>query len=369
MGDLPTRADFFSVGRKSIAITSGLRINPRVVDIPGSDLNIILGAMSLMSEETIAALAVCLQGSFIETASGDQLDRVAFDRFGLARLAATPATVDLTLTRPAAGPAGTYPAGSRVQTPTGAQFATNTDAVFAGATLTVAVSATALIAGPENNVAAGLVTQFLDAPFDPTLTVTNAAGAAGGAEAEDDIAFRGRLRQFFPTIRRGVIGAIEFGAIQVPGVAVARAIEVENGGTGLPAAAVSLFVADSNGLSTATMVQAVVDALIEFRAAGIPVLVTGGALAPPIPITWRLGFETGVNQVEVQEQIRAVSIAVAQFLRPGETLYRSALIAAARTVLGAIINDGSLVSPFGDVTPFPGNLVIRVQNADVTFVT
>jgi uncharacterized phage protein gp47/JayE len=121
------------------------QINPAVVDVPGSDVNLLLGSGSVMGEEVVAALAANLQGLFVQTARADRLDRIAFDRYGLTRFPANSATVDLTLSRPAPGAAGTYDAGSRVQTANGVQFATDIDVVFAGADTTKTVGGTALI--------------------------------------------------------------------------------------------------------------------------------------------------------------------------------------------------------------------------------
>jgi uncharacterized phage protein gp47/JayE len=366
---LPSRADLFAIGRRSLTISPTPRINPSVVDIPGSDLNLVVGSQSLMGEEIVARLAVCMLGLWVETATGPALDRVAFDRYGLTRFPATPARIDLTLTRPAPGVGGTYPAGSRVQTTDGTQFQVDTDVVFAPADTTKSVTGTALVSGPDGNVAAFAVAQLADAPFDSSLTVFNLTGAAGGAEAESDQAFRGRIRDFFPTVRRAVLGAIEFGALEVAGVAVARAIEINNPNSGFPAAFVQLIIADQAGQSTGALETLVANSLIDFRALGIPVEVLGGQLLTPGPtIQWRGAFETGVDQAVVAAQVRAVTVAVGSTLGPGETLFRSALLAAGRTVAGFIVSDTSLVAPIGDTVPTSVNLVIRIAPESVLFV-
>lgn len=383
MADLPSRTDLFQVGRRSLITTPGLRVNPKSVDVEGSDINVLLGAMSLMGEEVVASVAVCMRGLFVETAEGDRLDRVAFDRYQLTRLPAAPATVTLTFRRPNAGfGAFTYTAGSRIQTPSGTVFATDLDTVFGAADLEKTAPATALVAGPEGNVPAETITQFVDQPADASLTSTNEdtggapgaasfipGGAAGGVDAETDPEFRARILDFFPTVRRGTIGAIEFGARLVPGVAVARAIEIENviGGQPIPACLVQLIVSDRNGGFSQAMLQQVRDILIQFRAAGIPVQVTGGVVANQL-VQWRIAFVSGFNQQKVQDEVRAVTSAAAQFLRPGETLYKSALIAAARTVPGAVIDAASLVLPLGDTIPVDLTQLLRIPTENVSFL-
>ena len=183
-----TRAEAFAVGRAAVAGTPGIRLNPAVADIPGSDLNLVIGTDSVIGEEVVSRGASAMRGVFAETARGAQLDRVAYDRYGLVRFSATPASVDLVLTRPLPGVAtpGTYSAGSVVQTADGVQFGLDTDAVFGNFDVTVLVSATCTTVGASTNVAPSTVTAFSTSPFDATLTVNNPASAAGGTDTESD---------------------------------------------------------------------------------------------------------------------------------------------------------------------------------------
>lgn len=368
MGDLPNRLSLFQVGRRFITTSPDPLINPAVVDVSGSDLNLLVGAASLMGEEVVSAIAACMQGLWVETATRDKLARVAFDRYGLVIQSANPATVDLLLSRPPPGSPtpGTYAASSRIQTADGTQFFTNVDAVFGSTATSVTVAATAVVAGPGGNVKANTLTSFADPPFDSNLTVTNPASAAGGQDAETDDDFKARIRGFFPTLRRGTLGAIEFGARQVPGVAVARAIEVVNP-YGVPSGAVQLIVGDRDGGFSSLMLQAVRDILIQYRAAGIPVFVTGG-IVTNVPVTWDLDFAAGVDTSARAEEVRAVTVAVSQFLAGGETLLRSSLIAGARAVPGVIVRDTSLVTPAGDVVPTDVSQLLRVDPSTVTFI-
>jgi uncharacterized phage protein gp47/JayE len=371
MADLPNRSVLFQVGRRYLLASPNTRINPRMVDVPGSDVNLITGLASIMGEAVVAEQAGCMSGLFVETASGPALDRVVYDRYKLTRFPAAPATVTLTLTRPtAAFGAFSWSAGSRVQTVGGTQFATDTDVVFSGAQLTTTVNATAMIAGVDGNVPAATLTQFTDAPADTTLTCSNVdtgvvgtstfipGGAAGGVEAEEDPDFRARAFGFFPTLRRGVLGAIEYAALQITGVAVAKAIEIlppESSGY------VQLIIADSAGGYSASMLRKVRDKLLEYRALGIYVLVTGGIVVN-VPVTWKLAYTTGVDQSRVQQDVRAVTVAVAQFLSPGQTL-----LSGGRAVPGAIINDTSLVTPLGDTLPVDNAHLIRIDPNTITF--
>ena len=366
--EFPTRGELFSIGRAAVAATPNIKINPAMVDVPGSDLNLAVGVPSVMGEECSARAAMALRGAFAELARGSALDRVLFDRYGLLRFSAQPATVDLVLSRPGPGTlADTIPAGSVVQTPDGIQFGLDVDSVWGSGDLSDTVSATALVNGSGGNVVAGSVTSWGATLFDPSITVTNPSPASGGIDAENDVQFLGRARGFFPTVARGTLGAIEFGAKQVPGIAVATATEIVNSTTGYPAAVVQLVVGDQNGNASSALLKAVANALLAYRAAGIYVQVISGIVFQQ-SVQWELAFATGIDEALAVSRVRAVTVAVAQFLAPGSTLLRSSLISAAQSVPGVIVNDSSLALPAGDVVPTSPQQMIRVAAGDVTFL-
>jgi uncharacterized phage protein gp47/JayE len=366
------RQTLFQVGRRAIVGTPNIRINPAVVDIPGSDLNLAVGIDSVIGEEVVSRGAAAMRGAFAELARKSQLDRVIYDRSGLMRFSATPANVDLVLTRPTPGSAtpGVYSSGSVVKTADGTiQFGLNTDVTFGNYDVTKTVSATATVAGEDTNAPAGTVTAFSTPPFDATLTITNPKSAAGGTDAEDDIPFLGRYRAFFPTLSKATLGAIEYGAMQVPGVAVATATEIINPSSGFPAAINQLVIGDKFGNADSTTIQKVSDKLLEYRAGGLPVIVIGGTVVYQ-SVRWQLAFQTGFDEDLCVSRVRAITVAIAQFLPPGPAngiLYRSSLIAAAKQVPGVIVSDSSLLFPLGDVVPESVEKMIRIPTTSVTF--
>lgn len=366
--DLPNRDDLFTVGRRFVRTAPNTRINPNLVDVAGSDLNLIVGVPSLMGEAVVAAMARCQAGQFFDSSRKDQLDRLASDRLGLPRKPENPATVDLLLARPTAvAGGGTVAASSRVQTADGTAFSLDVDVVFGSGVLSQTGTGTALVAGVGGNVAAGAIRTFLDAPFDATIVPSNPTPAAGGAAAESDAAFKGRIRGFFATIRRGVLGAIEFGATTVPGVAVSKAYEVENPGTGLPGGAVELIIGDANGNATTDMIQAVRDVMLTYRAAGIPVIVSSGIVVREL-VSWLLSYQTGIDTKQAQSNVRAITVALNQFNAPGAPMRRATLLSGASSVPGVIVAHESLVAPAGDVFPVDNNHIIRVLPEDVSFL-
>lgn len=367
--DLPDRSDLFAAARRYAKAQPNTRINPAVIDVPGSNMNLIFGGASLMGEMISASWAKCIRGLFVSTAIGSQLDQVIYDRFGITRKPAAAATDDLVLSRPTFGAGGgTIPAGSRVTTPSGSIFALATDVVFGGTDLLRHGSGVAAIVGASQNVPAGSINAFVDQPFDSTITVNNnASPAAGGTDQETDAQFRGRALSFFLTLRRGILGAIQYGATTVDGVSVATAFDIVNPGTALPAGAVQLIVADDNGNASSLMIQAVINQMLEFRAGGIPVFVSGGAVNFQ-QVIYRLAFQAGVDTVAASEAVRATASAFSQFLRPGQSLLESDLAAAARAVPGVIFRADSLVVPVGDIDTTSNSQILRVRPQDISFL-
>jgi hypothetical protein len=315
-------------------------------------------------------MAHCLRGAFIDAAEDAQLDRVVADRFNITRKSTQPALIDLVFARPTdGGGIGTIPAGTTCSTAAGTTFTTDVDAPFGATDLTIpVVAATCSTAGPQGNVPAGAggVTSINDAVFDTTITVSNPNPAAGGANQETNAQLRARARSFFATIRRGVLGAMVTAAQSADAVAVANAFEVVNP-DGMPAAAVQLVIADANGNFTSGMIQQVKNLLLQYRAAGIPVFVTGGTVVFEQVIWAGLEYADNVNSQNAQSQVAAVTSAITQFMAPGAKLQRSVLFAAAQTIPGVIVPDSALLEPAGDIVPETNSTILRVRPQDVSF--
>ncbi|TAL42187.1 MAG: hypothetical protein EPN91_09020, partial [Salinibacterium sp.] len=147
--DLPSRDELFQRFRAALLSSAGTRISPRELDRPGSDVNLIAAAAALLGEEIVTRQAQQIAGLFEDTATGNQLDRVVFDRKGVARNGAAPSVLTFSLSRPtiAAGAGtivgglpGSTPAPTRVQNQAGtvylltqsASFTANPDATGLG---------------------------------------------------------------------------------------------------------------------------------------------------------------------------------------------------------------------------------------------
>ena len=325
------------------------------------DLTFIEGDITLaqlhgaaaMADAVLRFAAQACKATFIDGAEGDELNALVDDHLGIQRTPSTPAQATVEFSRPESGgsePAGTIDAGTTLATDFDAngdqvQFVTDANVVWAADELgPKSVSVTALIDGRDGNVDAAKIVQIIDLPtFDPTFTVTNPAAAGGGNDEETDAELRTRARDFFATLRRGTLAALEYGALQVDSVRVAAA--TEDLGTGIT----TVRVTDSDGNSTAEMVQDVITELDNWRCAGSTVLVVGGSqllVDMTVALTVRDEYDVAA-QADVLAD--AVTARLAK-LKPGGVMYLDSVVGA----LIAVAPDDIWEVEFTAITTTPG---------------
>jgi len=369
VADVPTQLDLFDAGRRE-ALLSPTRFDAAIIDVPGSDVNILFNVAATMGEEVARFLQAGFNGLFLSTANGDALDRWVFDRYGLTRFEAQSAVATLQLTRADTAVGVTIPSGSTFSTIDGQVFETVVDAVFAaGNGGPLFVSAVAQRTGTEGNVAAGTITVvtaslpvqdiLVDNPniLDEEGNIIEPGAAAGGRAAETDDEFRERARQFFVNARRGTKSAIEFGALQVPRVAQATAIENLNTETGDPGFRVQLNIADVDGQSNPALAEEVSESLDEFRALGVPVSIINAIPEYVNIVAEGLQFEAGANTAAVLSEARNRILAVVNGIPPAEILRRAAIINALESTELLIVPNDALIEPAGDLVPTLGTVI------------
>ena len=326
---------------------------PDLQVLQGDVTDAMLCGIAAAGDADIRQSAIEFSHTFLDTSDGDALTRVADDRYGIQRVEATEAIGQVTIARSSSGAAVTLIAGTRIRTPADAAgqsilFELDAPASFSlGSNTPVVVAATAVEGGRDGNVGAGTNTEFVSAPSDSTITVTNVAGFAGGADEESDPALRARCRSFFATLRRGTLAALEFGAKQVPQVRVATAVEATNG-------LVSLYVSDEDGNSNAQMINLVIIELENWRAAGTVVQVLGGIIFEQdveLSITARAGVVVDATLVT-----QAVTGALLK-LATGETLYRDTIQGAVKALDPDGIVTVTVTVPATDVAPDANQLI------------
>jgi uncharacterized phage protein gp47/JayE len=368
MADFPSRLALYGIGRNYV-LSKATRIDPNQVDTQGSDINLVVGGQSEVSFAIVLQLINAFNRLTLDGATGNDLDRYALDRYGtqLTRKGAAAAVGSVTFSRTNAGnPSGTIPSGTILLSLTNAQYVTLQPASFTTSTGSPSdTSATspvrAVQAGALFQATANQITQFQTPnnaiSFDTTISCNNPISTAGGTDAEIDDVFRNRIRSFWVSARRGILAAIVQGATSVAGVASAYAYEYTSPG-GTPVRLVSLSIADATGVANLQLAAQVQTALLEYRAAGIQVVIT-----PGIPllqaISLHLQFVPGVDTVTLSGNIQAAIVNFVNNLSVSGPLYLSQLLAVLQRFAGQglIPSTGSILSPVGDIVPAAGQTI------------
>lgn len=354
--DAPTQLDLFEAGKRE-ALISPTRFDAAIIDTEGSDVNILINVSASMAEEVVAYVQSRYNALFLSTATGDDLDRLVYDRFQIVRHSAHSAVATLTLTRSDTAAGATVPSGSTFTTATGIAFSTINDVVFpSGSGGPLTVSAIAVNTGAQGNVGVGTITVVADAGGVDGVSVTNTETAAGGQEAETDDELRDRARNFFFDARRGTRSALESGATATAGVVFAKAEEILDS-EGQPSGFVELFIADVNGQANEALADSVRDSLDEYRALGVPVTVYASNPQYIDIVATGLLFEAGYNTTQVLSNARAAIVSAVNTTEPNQVLRRSTILSALSGIDGLIVPNDALSEPAGDVTPAQGNTI------------
>ena len=367
MPDLPTRLDLFSIGREYIR-QRALKIDPEQVNIVGSDANLFVGSTSYIGREVVNQIVSEVAALLLDTAEGQYLDRYAWDRYQLIRKAASAAYGEVTFYRDStAGGAGSVPIGTILATKTGIEYRTTTTATFGLTTGEANAYVQSVQAGKSQQAGANAIRLIKDPKtlFDTTLKVNNADATAHANDAETDNVFKERVRDFWNAARRGTLGAIEYGARQVPGIESANAVEALTPEPN-PARVVNLYIADSSGIASLAIVPTVQAELMEWRAGGITVIIYTCAVQT-VPVVLKLTFAAGIETAPVVERIRATTVETINKQGANETLYKGSLSAMLEMFKpsGLIPNQDTIVEPAGDVVPAQGR-TLRTTIDDVT---
>lgn len=321
MAILPTFQELQDSARAEIQIR-----RPDLTDFnEGSNLDAMTGAAAIMADEVIRIGVALFAAQFFDTAIGADLDALVQDRFGgsLVRKPATAAIGTITWTRDAVG-AYVILAGTRFRAVVGTTTITvqSISAVtLLAADTSVDLAVQSVVTGRASNAAAGVVDEILDVHIsDPGATCTNAQPLAGGSDAETDEALRDRVRRVYSTLRRGTVEALETGALSVPGVGIVAVDESEVESSGW----VYVYVGDPDARSNDALAALVETELVNWRAAGVLVDVTG-ATREEKSLALTVVIERGSDQNVIGAAIRAAVVAYGDSLGPGERIRGSRL--------------------------------------------
>jgi uncharacterized phage protein gp47/JayE len=366
--DYQSRNQRIRVFKRGVLSVPNATIDPEAVDKAGSTLNLIAAGVGAVAEEVERRADAKIQALTLAGARGSEVDAIAEERTGgdVVRFGATPSTVPLTFTRATAtAGGGTIKAGTVVSVGT-VSFTTDLDVTFGASDLGPhTVDATSTTAGASTRVAKGTLTSFATAPFDQSIRVTNLEPASGGGDVENDPDLKSRIRAWPSTVRRGTLGAVEAGALSVPGVRQAVAVEVLDE-TGTATGLVVCYIADANGQANASLVRKVERALRSWRCGGGPVRVVG-SIPTFVDVQLSIAYLSGFATEDVQDQVRSAVVAAVNRLAPKATLLVSLIVEAIRSVPGTVVPSTAVRLPAGDVVASGGE-TFRTTTSRITFV-
>lgn len=370
---------------------------PELTDtLDGSVIDGLAGVFSVAGMELQRYTIQQFNKTFFDLADGpevtggpDDLETLAVDHFGdrFARPGATNAVDVATFSRPNAT-AGliTIPINTIIKTKpdaNGVAYRYKTDSqvqlLAAGlGSLSVSVPVTAVEEGSASNAAANTLIVIESTLLDPTIVVTN-VGNATGEDAQDDATYRATIRNLLIALRAATKAAIEAAALNVSGVVVATAIEIERAvifydiATSAPVPGaeffyipfVTLYIADAGGSASAALIAEVEDAINDVRAYGVFIEVKG---ATPIVINWTASITlnpAGPNFVLFSNDTSLIKTSMRSYLAQlggGNDFVRTTANAAILAIWGPTgTNDlTNFVTsvPTGDVTINPNETAV-----------
>lgn len=349
----PSTQDLYDIG---LAVLQGRQ--PALVVRPGDVTDAYLYGGAAMATMVIGAGAQGFRGTMVLGGRGAALALTCHDR-GVDKDTGDFAVGSITLTRPAAGNAGTYPQGTRFATDPSpvdgsiATFTLDADLGFLAGDLSKQANATCTVVGKLGNVDAAAITRILDTPpFSSAFVVTNPIRFAGGAEVESDQDLQTRTTQFPLVLRRGTVDALEYAAKLTPGVRRATVT--------VPAPnMIVIYVSDADGNSNPTLAaaaRAIIDGPPAWRGASDIVSVVGASLFLQdlqLAVTLRAGADLST----VLPQITAAVTAAMGRLQPGEKFIRENASTAGENANRAAIVSVKVVSPSADIVPLSSQII------------
>jgi uncharacterized phage protein gp47/JayE len=389
MADFPTKSALRALGETAL-LTRNSQITRAACNARGTDTDAFLEALAAVADAVIGQLIGVQSGVFIDAAKGDALKRRIYDLVGLLPKDAVGAlgSVDFQVATAMLSDLA-IPAGTKLTSQLGLEFETTVDVVYPKATtnpLTVPVRS--LLAGstiyaPANTIN-GISSTITSAPDG--LTVNNPRATSVGDDDESDDSYRAGYREFFNTVRRGTLSAIEARARRFPGegvatkaggVTTAKAFEILDG-IGRQQKQVLLGITDRfteqyvvantdpplYQVESQVLAQAVFNSLVDTRGAGIYVHVYVAATVVQT-IQMALSFQATANINDTATRARAAVVNYVNLLAPGQPLLRSALVQVLRGVPGLVVTGNEIVYPPGDVIA----RALQAIRTSLTYVT
>lgn len=240
-------------------------------------------------------------------------------------------------------------------------FVTTQDyTVLAGST-SADIQVTCTQPGTIGNVSANTIRIMIN-PNSLIASVTNRQAFFNGTEQETQAERKARFNKFIQTLNRGTVKAIEYGALEVSGVAGAYVDDTSEIGV------VNVYCHDSNGDLPPALASAISANLEFYRPAGIPCNVLP-IVKVPVDLSLMVMVDPAFNNTSFQQTIENSILTYINAFPVARSLYLSQLITYVMNLDTVAIKDVQIMSPNSDVIAGtmqiirPNNLTVTLQNA------
>lgn len=370
----------------------------------GSANRTILEAVAAQMEEILYYFDQQIAKLFLDTAEGEDLDLLAYDRYRLTRKPAKAAIARVRVIKNTVGLDDRV--GERIPIPIGTLFSTDPDPQSGvSVTYETTEAASILITGLGDDVATDFSGQEYFVPVRCTEVgevgnsgvgkikvvsssvevdaVVNLEPATGGKDAQTDAEFRADVVEFLLTLARGTVRALRFAALK--GNYVSSVSVVETGPisgkeyffldafTGeihsmvyqagqLWSGKVCVYVDDRGNIPNYDTLVKVIYDLEEYRGAGTTVL-----LAAPDVKFLDVALQVFLEEDADAEQTRdAITDAVTSYISGlglGEKMHRNRLIAAILSIPS--VRNVEVLAPSSDETDVGVGQVVRLRDLQI----
>jgi len=377
--DFPTRSDYFSIAKREL-LANNRELTLLAVDTPFTDVNAICQMAAAMGDAVTGQLIMLQAGLWSDSAQGDRLTQLVFDRTGLLRKGAASALGSVIFRIGTALNSDLpIPAQTVIATGDSVQFTTSFDAVIPGGQLiSPPVEIASVLAGrsiyARRNTITNIVSLVPNAPAD--LTVVNTTATDIGDDEQDDGSLRRDYRNFPSTLAKGVASAIESEALRYPGVRTALVTEIlDTRGSGRKVVLLGITDTYTDALANLTSVpptyeqqsqalaSAVFNSLSDTRGAGIALFVEV-ARTVICPVVLVLNFRAGADVAQAAYRARVAVVNYINNLRRGESFLRDRAVQILQTVDGLAYTGSEIISPPGDLLARP----LQVLRSSLSFV-
>lgn len=281
---------------------------------------------------------------YFDTAEDRQLEIIGEERYDIERIQSSRGIGETVVERPAAGAAGTFLVGTRIEVvkpgaSTVRSYRLTQETPYTAAELKIRLAVEALEPGPDTAIDTtqepGLVLRFGDPIEDPDFVI-NEVVCAAGTDRENNDAYRARIREERAALRVGYVHSITEACVEAGAVQVAL-FASDYLGTAVDHGLNRCFVGDANFETTEELLDACRIAVDSVRIAGADMTVFGMTNEPTIVrVTVRFWESPGnFDLVQAEKDVRG---AVLNYFDTRENPFYFRIDGIAARVLRAIRN-------------------------------